>query len=173
MDHYSDHSNCNTSCSSEDSDYTTAGLHNNRTGIGMKMSDIKLPMMIARTNGATTNAKTNISASALYKYLGWSGSRRTGANATAGVSKNGVPLLMYLDIFKNFFANTQENKFYMLKGGLSTLTIGPNIYKIPAKNIGIYPTYQSDKHPYQVLSCNHHQSNVLEFPNNYQRVSMV
>ena len=23
---------------------------------------------------------------------------------------------MYLDIFKNFFANTQENKFYMLKG---------------------------------------------------------
>lgn len=115
-------------------------LHNNRTGIGMKMSDIKLPMMIANTNGATTNAKTNISSSALYKYLGWSGSRRTGANATAGVSKNGTPLLMYLDIFKNFFANTQENKFYMLKGGLSRLTIGPNIYKIPAKNIGIYPT---------------------------------
>ena len=47
---------------------------------------------------------------------------------------------MYLDIFKNFFANTQEDKFYMLKGGLSRLTIGPNIYKIPAENIGIYPT---------------------------------
>ena len=30
--------------------------------------------------------------------------------------KNGVPLLLYLDIFKNFFANTQEKKFYMLKG---------------------------------------------------------
>ena len=44
-------------------------------------------------------------------------SRRTGANAIGGVLKNGVPLLMYLDIFKNFFANTQENKFYMLKGG--------------------------------------------------------
>ena len=43
-------------------------------------------------------------------------SRRTGANATTGVAKNGVPLLMYLDIFKNFFANTQEDKFYMLKG---------------------------------------------------------
>lgn len=91
-------------------------LHNNRTGIGMKMSDIKLPMMIAATNGTVTDAKTNISASSLYKYLGWSSSRRTGSNATAGVSKNGVPLLMYLDIFKNFFANTQENKFYMLKG---------------------------------------------------------
>lgn len=91
-------------------------LHNNRTGIGMKMSDIKLPMMVARTNGTATDAKTNISASALYKYLGWSSSRRTGTNATEGVVKNGVPLLMYLDIFKNFFANTQEKKFYMLKG---------------------------------------------------------
>lgn len=32
-------------------------LHNNRTGIGMKMSDIKLPMMIAETKGAATDAK--------------------------------------------------------------------------------------------------------------------
>lgn len=99
-------------------------LHNNRTGIGMKMSDIKLPTMIAKTYGTTTNAKTNISASALYKYLGWSKSKRTGTNATQGVQKNGVPLLIYLDIFKNFFANTQEDKFYMLKGaGEVTLDI--------------------------------------------------
>lgn len=91
-------------------------LHNNRTGIGMKMSDIKLPMMVAQTYGTATDAKTNISASALYKYLGWSKSRRTGSSANGGVVKNGVPLLMYLDIFKNFFANTQEDKFYMLKG---------------------------------------------------------
>lgn len=91
-------------------------LHNNRTGIGMKMSDIKLPMMKASTTGIEASATTNISASALYKYLGWSKSKRLGANATTGVLKNGVPLLLYLDIFKNFFANTQEKKFYMLKG---------------------------------------------------------
>ena len=99
-------------------------LHNNRTGIGMKMSDIKLPMMIANTTGSTTEAHTNISPSALYKYLGWSKSRRTGSEATGGVFKNGVPLLLYLDIFKNYFANTQENNFYMLKGaGSVTLLI--------------------------------------------------
>lgn len=99
-------------------------LHNNRTGIGMKMSDIKLPMMKANTSGIETDARTNISASALYKYLGWTKSRRTGKNALGGVLKNGTPLLMYLDIFKNFFANTQENKFYMLKGaGAVTLDI--------------------------------------------------
>ena len=99
-------------------------LHNNRTGIGMKMSDIKLPMMFARTYGTATEAKTNISASSLYKYLGWSKSKRKGTAANTGVQKNGVPLLMYLDIFKNFFANTQEDKFYMLKGaGEVTLDI--------------------------------------------------
>lgn len=91
-------------------------LHNNRTGIGMKMSDIKLPMMYAKTYGTAAAATTNISASALYKYLGWSKSKRLGANSTDGVFKNGVPLLLYLDIFKNFFANTQEKNFYMLKG---------------------------------------------------------
>lgn len=115
-------------------------LHNNRTGIGMKMSDIKLPMMFANTAGKTTNAETNISASALYKYLGWSKSKRTGKDATNGVVKNGVPLLMYLDIFKNFFANTQEKTFAMIKGGVSRLSIASNIYKIPAKNINVYPT---------------------------------
>lgn len=99
-------------------------LHNNRTGIGMKMSDIKLPMMVANTQGLTTEASTNISASALYKYLGWSRSKRSGTGATNGVLKNGVPLLLYLDIFKNFFANTQEKNFYMLKGaGAVTLDI--------------------------------------------------
>lgn len=106
-------------------------LHNNRTGIGMKMSDIKLPMMVANTRGSESDASTNISASALYKYLGWSKSRRTGTNSTQGVSKNGVPLLLYLDIFKNYFANTQENNFYMLKGLDDTMLINGNKTKIP------------------------------------------
>lgn len=119
-------------------------LHNNRTGIGMKMSDIKLPMMYVKTEGKNTEAKTNISTSALYKYLGFSESRRIGTNATTGIYKNGVPLLLYLDIFKNFFANTQEKKFYMIRGGLSRLSIGPNIYKIPVENIKLYPTNNTD-----------------------------
>lgn len=112
-------------------------LHNNRTGIGMKMSDIKLPMMLAQTYGTTADAKTDIASSALYKYLGWSSSRRKGTNSTQGVYKNGVPLLLYLDIFKNFFANTQEKKFYMIRGGLSKISVGPNIYDIPVTNINV------------------------------------
>ena len=109
-------------------------LHNNRTGIGMKMSDIKLPMTLARTYGTATEARTNISTSSLYKYLGWSKSKRKGTSANEGVQKNGVPLLMYLDIFKNFFANTQEDKFYMLKGMNNKIKISEKEYNVPFSN---------------------------------------
>ena len=121
-------------------------LHNNRTGIGMKMSDIKLPMMVADTKGTTTSAKTNISSSALYKYLGWTKSRREGSSATGGVYKNGVPLLLYLDMFKNFFANTQEDKFYIISNVGSEPTIKANFggtpavdYKLPKTGLNVTP----------------------------------
>lgn len=121
-------------------------LHNNRTGIGMKMSDIKLPMMLAETKGTATEAKTKISSSALYKYLGWSNSRRTGESSTLGVYKNGVPLLLYLDIFKNFFANTQEKKFYMISSVGSEPTIKAGFggtssadYKLPKTGLNVKP----------------------------------
>jgi len=106
-------------------------LHNNRTGIGMKMSDIKIPMMYAKCVGTASDASTQISKSALYKYLGWSKSRRTGTNSNDGVYKNGVPLLLYLDIFKNYFANTQESKFYMLKGLDNTILINDKKTSVP------------------------------------------
>ena len=121
-------------------------LHNNRTGIGMKMSDIKLPMMYAKTYGTTTEAKTNISASALYKYLGLSKSRREGTSSTEGIYKNGIPLLLYLDIFKNFFANTQEDKFYMISNVGSEPTIKAGFggaasadYKLPVTGLNVTP----------------------------------
>ena len=82
----------------------------------------------------------------MYKYLGWSKSRRTGASATTGVLKNGVPLLMYLDVFKNFFANTQEDKFYIISniGSEPTIKAGfggtPSAdYKLPTTGLNVKP----------------------------------
>ena len=63
-------------------------------------------------------------------------------SATTGVYKNGVPLLLYLDTFKNFFANTQENKFYMISnvGSNPTIKAGfggtPSVdYKLPTTGL--------------------------------------
>lgn len=87
-------------------------LHNNRTGIGMKMSDIKFPV-IARGIKDTVTAEAKHDPSSIYSYLGWKGIIQKGGNDAV---KNGVPLLIYLDIFKNYFANTQEDNFYIITG---------------------------------------------------------
>lgn len=88
-------------------------LHNNRTGIGMKMSDIKFPTII-RGSGIDDNKEVKHNSSSLYAYLGWKGSKQKAEGKPA--VKQAVPWLIYLDIFKNYFANTQEDNFYMITG---------------------------------------------------------
>lgn len=89
-------------------------LHNNRTGIGMKMSDIKFPT-IRRSSYNSDNPISKYNPSSLYSYIGWKGTR---CKEIANISKkNAIPALIYLDIFKNYFANTQEENFYIIAGG--------------------------------------------------------
>lgn len=96
-------------------------LHNNRTGIGMKMSDIKFPL-IYKGNFKNEKNETIYNSSSLYSYIGWKGSRQKDTGKT--VQKNAVPVLIYLDIFKNYFANTQEENFYMIANSTeSTVTL--------------------------------------------------
>ena len=106
-------------------------LHNNRTGIGMKMSDIKFPTIYRpETDEITGEAQSN--PSSLYAYLGWKGvKQKTG---TPGARKQAVPWLIYLDIFKNYFANTQEENFYIIVGATEASVtfqqLGVDIYTI-------------------------------------------
>lgn len=93
-------------------------LHNNRTGIGMKMSDIKFPTVL-RGSGIDNNNKVKHNPSSLYAYLGWKGARQKVAGKPA--TKQAVPWLMYLDIFKHYFANTQEDNFYIITGNTEAL----------------------------------------------------
>lgn len=116
-------------------------LHNNRTGIGMKMSDIKFPT-IQSDSFASTKPEARFNPSSLYSYIGWKGTRCKDNLNTA--KKNAIPVLIYLDIFKNYFANTQEDNFYMIAnadssdyeplqinaGGVTILQNGASI-KIP------------------------------------------
>lgn len=113
-------------------------LHNNRTGIGLKMSDIKLPVMHA----VTRTAATKFNQSSLMAYMGMRGYKKSGD--TAQILCQAVPILGYLDIFKNYFANTQEKNFYMVTG----LTTKPNRigitggvkYAIPKRSEFVYVT---------------------------------
>lgn len=117
-------------------------LHNNRTGIGLKMSDIKLPIL--STSAQSSGSKFN--QSSLMAYLGVRGYRKSGS--TGQTLCQAIPILGYLDIFKNYFANTQEKNFYMVTG----LTTKPNrigiqgraTYTIPGRSEFVYVTPTGD-----------------------------
>lgn len=102
-------------------------LHNNRTGIGMKMSDIKFPtfshyavVLETDKNGKPIYKGKMTNPSSLINYLGFKGTRLNKEHATSNpvaTSQNAIPYLMYWDIFKNYFANKQEENFYYVGVG--------------------------------------------------------
>ncbi|AXH74404.1 MAG: major capsid protein [Microviridae sp.] len=87
-------------------------LHNNKLGIGLKMADIKLPLITLNANeiGAeeiVDKDNAQINPSCLLSYLGIRGVGDPGA-ATQTRKFNGIPLLAYWEIYKNYYANKQE-----------------------------------------------------------------
>lgn len=99
-------------------------LHNNPTSIGMKMDQVKLPMLQITTkagegevSGKVANDWCKINNSALLKYLGLSGlgtKRDGGPYSTITRLINAIPALAYYDIFKNYYANKQEDNAYVI-----------------------------------------------------------
>lgn len=77
-----------------------AQLHNNKLGIGMDMKKVKLPKLSAAAEGYTNS-------SSIFNYLGIK-------HTDALEKKNAVPFLGVFDIFKNYYANKQEELFYVL-----------------------------------------------------------
>ena len=60
-----------------------------------------------------------VNPSCLLAYLGIRGYANTPKSGEAVVNKNALPILTYFDIFKNYYANTQEENFYMIGGSPS------------------------------------------------------
>lgn len=93
-------------------------LHNNALNIGLKMSDVKLPqieVVAQRISGGATASNQQINPSSLLKYLGISGiGDNIGTEEDLKREFNAVPYLAYFDIFKNYYANKQEKKAYIL-----------------------------------------------------------
>lgn len=95
-------------------------LHNNRTKIGLDMSQVKIPQLNVDLkdidNPKPEDEWTQINPSCLLAYLGIRGYGSLIGTKTKNVEKNAVPLIGYYDIFKNYYANNQEDKFYTIGG---------------------------------------------------------
>ena len=68
---------------------------------------------------------TQINPSCLLAYLGIRGFANLSGTPTKIATKNALPILAYYDIFKNYYANTQEENFYVI-GNSESLNIAIN-----------------------------------------------
>lgn len=98
-------------------------LHNNMTKIGLNMAQVKLPKVKLQTSIKNPNRnnyeinQSQIASDALLNYLGIAGvgdiefSNVDPDRPKSVVRRfNGIPLLAYWDIYKNYYANKQEEK---------------------------------------------------------------
>jgi hypothetical protein len=96
-------------------------LHNNALGIGMKMQNVKLPVMTLRANQPDMTKddlnSQQISQDSLMAYTGIRGLGRSKTGATSFTRTfPAMFLLMYWDIYKNYYANKQEEVGYVING---------------------------------------------------------
>lgn len=108
-------------------------LHNNLTGIGIKTDTLKLPIMRLKSewlpdtsfDGSIDLDNMSINPSCILNYLGIRGVG-VEVSATEPVEKASkefqvVPWLMYWDTVKNYYANKQEKKAYVIHTPAETL----------------------------------------------------
>lgn len=89
-----------------------AMLHNNQLGIGMKMNTVLLPQIELNQPiylPEETTATSQINPSCILNYLGITGiGIATGGEEDVKREFNSIPLIAYWDIYKNYYANKQE-----------------------------------------------------------------
>ena len=96
-----------------------AALHNNALGVGLNMSKVLLPQFIVNTaNTSIYKDDTNrgqVNPSSLLSYLGIKG---FGYSAVNQYTRRFPAIfnLAYWDIFKNYYANKQEENAYVITG---------------------------------------------------------
>ena len=98
-----------------------AMLHNNALNIGLDMKKVKFPYVRLLTSkwvdeyldGSADTLKKEVHPSSLLSYLGYKRLRNSESDQDRG-SMQVLPILMYYDIFKNYYANKQEKSFYQI-----------------------------------------------------------
>lgn len=89
-------------------------LHMNMLNIGMDMSQILLPQIEMVSNKEATGDNAQINSSSIYSYLNIRGLGRNNGGSYNTRLFNAIPYLGYWDIYKNYYANKQEERGYVI-----------------------------------------------------------
>jgi hypothetical protein len=87
-------------------------LHNNALNIGLNIANVKFPKFAIATSNESRQAKWNNSS--LFHYLGFKAAAKESTEQISHNKYNAIPAIAYYDIFKNFYANKQEENFYTI-----------------------------------------------------------
>ena len=110
-------------------------LHNNALNVGLDMAKVKFPKF-AITLGKDSS-KSAWSSSSLLAYLGFRNKGRELSDSLDFVHKfNAIPTIAYYDIFKNYYANKQEENFYTIGVGDITEVQNPTTAQSPIRVMG-------------------------------------
>lgn len=102
-----------------------AMLHNNALNIGLNMKQVKFPIFPISYNQYTDKTKmagsndsllNEVHPSSLVAYTGVRALSTLEPYGSNMKTFNCIKLMMYYDIFKNYYANKQEKKFYVISG---------------------------------------------------------
>jgi hypothetical protein len=107
-----------------------AMLHNNTLNIGLDMSKVKLPVSQIYTKDY------KMGKGSLTEYMGVRKEPKGANNDKYEGAYQIVPILAYYDVFKNYYANKQEERFYVMGGSsiqnattIESEDITGNVYK--------------------------------------------
>ena len=102
-----------------------AMLHNNALNIGLNMKQVKFPMYPipygqytdkSKMKGSNDSLLNEVNPSSLVAYMGIRSLSNLEAYGRTHKIFNCIKLMMYYDIFKNYYANKQEKNFYVISG---------------------------------------------------------
>ena len=102
-----------------------AMLHNNALNIGLNMKQVKFPIFPISYNLYTDKSKmkgsndsllNEVNPSSLVAYTGVRALSTLEPYGSNMKTFNCIKLMMYYDIFKNYYANKQEKNFYVISG---------------------------------------------------------
>ena len=100
-------------------------LHNNALNIGLNMKQVKFPIFPisyslytdkTKMEGSNDSLLNEVNPSSLVAYTGVRALSTLEPYGSRNKTFNCIKLMMYYDIFKNYYANKQEENFYVISG---------------------------------------------------------